>query len=86
MGVMDMIRGRNDTHIAHNAFESAPAEKETDVNVASDSDTLSLEARNEKEAELHPDQVTKNAQAGVQKAEATAIVWSKKAVIATYAW
>ena len=52
----------------------------------SDSDTLSLEARNEKEIELHPDQVTRGAELGVQKAEAAALVWSRKAVLATYAW
>ncbi|XRM40407.1 Siderochrome iron transporter 2 [Aspergillus tubingensis] len=52
----------------------------------SDQSRLSLEAQNEKEIEAHPDQVTKDAQLGVQKAEAAALVWSKKAVYATYAW
>ena len=51
-----------------------------------DSDTLSLEARNEKEIELNPDHVTRNAQMGQQKAEAAALVWPKSAVYATYAW
>ena len=53
---------------------------------SSDQSRLSLEAQNEKEIEAHPDQVTKDAQLGVQKAEAAALVWSKKAVYATYAW
>ncbi|UNI16000.1 Siderochrome iron transporter 2 [Purpureocillium takamizusanense] len=57
-----------------------------DQATTSDSDTLSLEARNEKEVELHPDQVTRGAELGVQKAEAAALVWSRKAVLATYAW
>lgn len=52
----------------------------------SDSDDLSLEAQNEKELDLHPDQVTQNADTGVQKAEAAALVWPKWAVYATYAW
>jgi len=51
----------------------------------SDSDTLSLEARNEKEVQTHPDQVTQSAELGVQKAEAAALVWGKKTVWATYA-
>ncbi|GKZ20201.1 siderochrome iron transporter 2 [Aspergillus brasiliensis] len=53
---------------------------------SSDQSQLSLEAQNEKEIETHPDQVTQDAQLGVQKAEAAALVWSKKAVYATYAW
>ncbi|POR36869.1 Siderophore iron transporter mirB [Tolypocladium paradoxum] len=51
-----------------------------------DSDTLSLEARNEKEVQANPDRVTQGAELGVQKAEATALVWSKKAVYLTYGW
>ena len=47
---------------------------------------MSLEAANEKSIEKHPDEITRNAYAGVQKAEAAALVWSKKAVILTYAW
>nr|XP_003188889.1 siderochrome-iron transporter [Aspergillus niger CBS 513.88] len=53
---------------------------------SSDHSQLSLEAQNEKEVETHPDEVTKDAQLGVQKAEAAALVWSKQAVYATYAW
>ncbi|TVY68737.1 Siderophore iron transporter mirB [Lachnellula suecica] len=51
-----------------------------------DSDNLSLEAKNEKECELHPDQVTANATLGQQKAEAAALVWSKPVLYSTYAW
>jgi MFS family permease len=66
----------------------APRASEKSVDEATDSDsaTLSLDARNEKEIELNPDQVTKDAQMGVQKAEAAALVWSRTAVYATYAW
>lgn len=52
----------------------------------SDSSDLSLFARNEKEVEQNPDKVTQDAHAGVQKAEAAAMVWSKKVVYATYGW
>lgn len=52
----------------------------------SDSDSWSLEARNEKEIQANPDHITQGANLGVQKAEAAALVWSRKAVLATYAW
>lgn len=51
-----------------------------------DSSRVSLEARDEKEIEAHPDQITANAALGVQKAEAAALVWPKWAVYATYGW
>lgn len=49
-------------------------------------DAQSLEERDEREVLEHPDQITHDAQAGVQKAEATALVWSRKALYSTYAW
>lgn len=52
----------------------------------SDSDNLSLEAQNEKEVNLHPAEVTNNADKGIQKAEAAALVWPLWAVYCTYAW
>lgn len=51
-----------------------------------ESSDLSLFAQNEKEVEQNPDQVTQNAHVGVQKAEATTLVWPKQAVYASYAW
>lgn len=53
---------------------------------SSSSDDLSLVERNEKDVQLHPNQITAHAQSGQQKAEAAALVWSKKAVYLTYAW
>jgi len=50
------------------------------------SDTLSLEARNEREIKEHPEQVTADAHIGIQKAEAAALVWGKPALIFTYIW
>lgn len=50
------------------------------------SDNLSLVDENEKEIIEHPDEITKSAQIGVQKAEAAALVWSKTAVYAIYVW
>lgn len=56
------------------------------MGVDSNSDTLSIEQRNEKEIEAHPNTVTADAQPGLKKVEAAALVWSKKAVYCTYAW
>ncbi|OAA40285.1 Major facilitator superfamily domain, general substrate transporter [Metarhizium rileyi] len=50
------------------------------------SDNLSLEEKNEREVQKHPQQVTANAELGVQKAEAAALVWTKKILYCTYAW
>ncbi|GAB7355635.1 hypothetical protein MBLNU459_g6356t1 [Dothideomycetes sp. NU459] len=86
MGVLDLVRGRNDTRTAQNIAQSGAAEKEVNVSADASSDTLSLEARNEKEIQEHPDQITPGAQLGLQKVEAAALVWSKPVVIATYAW
>jgi hypothetical protein len=99
MGILNLIRGRNDAHLAAAAAPpgtAQPTESKTgdmmpehavkDDFSASDSDTLSLEAQNEKEVQLHPDEITHNADLGIQKAEAAALVWSKKAVYLTYAW
>ncbi|KGO74360.1 Major facilitator superfamily domain, general substrate transporter [Penicillium italicum] len=52
----------------------------------SNGDTQSLEERNEKKLLEQPDVVTEDAQIGVQKAEAAALVWSKTALYLTYAW
>jgi hypothetical protein len=69
-----------------NAAEGTPKGPEISDQPDTDSSRLSLEARNEKEIQQHPDQVTADAHLGVQKVEAAALVWSKKAVWATYAW
>lgn len=57
---------------------------------AHDSDTssgdLTLYDRNEKEIQRHPNEITANAQEGIQKAEAAALVWSKKSILLIYAW
>jgi hypothetical protein len=91
MGVLDLVRGRNDSHIAEDFAPSEDAQPKHQAgvsqdHVASDSDTLSLEAQNEKEVQAHPDEITQHADLGVKKAEAAALVWSQKAVYATYAW
>lgn len=50
------------------------------------SDVRSLEERHEQQLREDPNGVTKGAQPGIQKAEATALVWTRTALYATYAW
>jgi MFS family permease len=87
MGLIRRFMGASGANTVQ-AADPAENNKEAVVDGPTDTDSerLSLEARNEKEIELNPDQVTKNAQAGQQKAEAVALVWPKSAVYATYAW
>ncbi|CAK7272820.1 hypothetical protein SEPCBS119000_005323 [Sporothrix epigloea] len=53
------------------------------ANNYSDDDLIT---RNEKEIAENPDDTDKNAQLGVRKAEAAALVWSKPALYGIYAW
>ncbi|KAH8809296.1 putative siderochrome-iron transporter [Xylogone sp. PMI_703] len=98
MGVFNLVRGRRDARLAQSiaqpntdsttATATDPEAKHPAdfTGTSSDSDTLSLEARNEKELQEHPDSITANAQPGVQKAEAVALVWSKPALYIAYVW
>lgn len=90
MGVTDKIRSRRneDVQPAVPAPETlgekdAPVVQDSDLTPQSSDDNL---ARAAKERELHPDEITEGANAGVQKAEAVALVWPKKVVWAIYAW
>ncbi|KAK3675812.1 Siderochrome iron transporter 2 [Recurvomyces mirabilis] len=88
MGFINTVRMRKEPHITGGASQYDEKDEPSDIETAtpSDSDTLSLEARNEKEVQQHPDRITQQAELGVQKAEAAALVWGKKTVYATYAW
>jgi hypothetical protein len=92
MGFLDKLRSRTERADASEVPVAQPDPKgpqEQSGNAiyeSEDSSRLSLEARNEKEVQQHPDAITQEAHLGVQKAEAAALVWSKKAVYATYAW
>lgn len=91
MGVIDRIRSRRDDEVqpatdpAAEATDEkgAPNVQDSEWSPASSDDNL---ARAAKEIEAHPGQVTEGATPGVQKAEAAALVWPKKAVYAIYAW
>ncbi len=65
--------------------EKHPQGAEPD-NSSDDSSRLSIEAREDLEVRKHANEVTADAQLGVQKAEAAALVWSRPAMIGTYFW
>lgn len=84
MSVLNLVRGRNNTSVAPDLMAT---EDESPKPSGSDSKgRSSLEARTEREIELHPAQVTEGADSGLQKAEAAALVWSKTALVGIYAW
>lgn len=87
MGFIPTIRLRKAAGVAEAATEFDDDKHDVGYGI-SDSvcDALSLEAKNEREVRQHPSDVTWQADLGVQKAEAAALVWSKKTVWATYAW
>lgn len=87
MGVINLTRGRKDNVIVEDLRPTQENEK-TDINVEQNTidDGLNNLDRAEKEIREHPDVVSASAADGVRKAEAVALVWSKKAVFATYAW
>ncbi|RAL08046.1 MFS general substrate transporter [Aspergillus homomorphus CBS 101889] len=79
MGIVtDRLRGRKTNHVVE---DLGPV----DDRDSQDTPPENL-ARAEKEAEQHPEEVTKEAPIGVQKAEAAALVWTKKAIAITYGW
>lgn len=90
MGAFDKIWGRKSDQVVQDLGTTDDRrDSKTDVEIPSSPESgsrLSLEAANEKSIEQNPDQITDNAHAGVQKAEAVALVWSKKAVVLTYVW
>lgn len=91
MGVFDVIRGRKDSQVVEDLGYSESHEPKSlggvpEAPPMESNERLSLEERNERNIQLHPDEVTKDAHLGVQKAEATAMVWSKPALFSTYAW
>ncbi|KAM0421199.1 hypothetical protein ACHAPT_011091 [Fusarium lateritium] len=92
MGVLDRLPGRSrPDETTQTATETTT--QTTDLpkgggvlGSGTSSDSLSLDEKNEKEVIENGGHVTANAQIGVQKAEAAALVWSKKTVLITYAW
>ncbi|KAJ6180687.1 Major facilitator superfamily domain general substrate transporter [Penicillium mononematosum] len=87
MGVINLTRGRKDRVIVEDLRPAQENEK-TDLNVEQNTvdDGLDNLGHADKEIREHPDEVSANAADGVRKAEAVALVWSKKAVFATYGW
>ncbi|KAJ5621820.1 MFS general substrate transporter [Penicillium herquei] len=79
--VVDRLKGRKPSQVVDdlrpiedNPSENVPAESEKNAPVQSS------------EVEQHPNEITSGVGMGVQKAEAVALVWNKKAVYITYGW
>ncbi|OJJ42905.1 hypothetical protein ASPZODRAFT_146476 [Penicilliopsis zonata CBS 506.65] len=83
MGV-ERLRGRKTDHLVDD-LRPVDVAQNGDNPTPTDSDADFLAQAN-KEAEVHPNQITTGASLGVQKAEAAALVWTKKAIYLTYAW
>lgn len=89
MGAIDTIFGRNENGRMSKLFVP-PAEgtdkSEPSANVTPNTPPgeTALEWHDEKEIQENPDQVNTSVHIGVQKAEAAALVWDKKALYAIY--
>lgn len=90
MAILELLHRRRLTPDAAAATQDKLDYKQPTTSSAdfadSSSGTLSLEAQNEKENQLHPDSVTKDAQIGQKKAEAAALIWGKTTVWFLLAW
>lgn len=91
MGVIDTIAGRNDNGRMSKPFVPDDATKQEPISneiqtSPTDSDNISLEQLDEREVQLNPDQINTKAEAGLQKAEAAALVYGPNTVLAIYAW
>jgi hypothetical protein len=84
MGVFDGIRRRDENSRIMNVFGSSE-EKNDGVVGEVPAQTSSLEWQDEKEIQQRPDEVNANASVGLQKAEAAALVYSKRSLILIYA-
>ncbi|KAL4778915.1 major facilitator superfamily domain-containing protein [Aspergillus varians] len=84
MGVLDKFLSHDRAPEINTPTE--PKEPQEPAAHESDSSNFDLFAQNEREVEQNPDKVTQDAHIGVQKAEATALVWDKKIVYLVYAW
>lgn len=91
MGALDVIRGRNDAKIVQtvvgtNNYQFKDGENLPANNFDIDSWNPSPETQSNAGLRQKSDETpTIQAQPGVQKAEAVALVWSKKAAYGTYA-
>lgn len=69
-----------------NLNEKGIVEPTQEAYSSGDDSRMSLEARDEVEIKKHGNVITDHAALGVKKAEAAALVWSRKAVLLTYGW
>lgn len=81
-----ILRSRN----ANNRWPWSTKTQEEQTNEhtpsSSDAEAPALSARDEKEVNERPDEINLDAKPGLQKAEAVALIWSRKTVICLLAW
>ncbi|PWY93103.1 MFS general substrate transporter [Aspergillus sclerotioniger CBS 115572] len=82
MGAVDRLRGRKTNHVVD---DLQPVENDNSENRQTKEPTDNV-GEKEAAAQERPEEVSREAPIGVQKAEAAALVWSKKAIYGTYAW
>ncbi|KAF4339836.1 siderochrome-iron transporter [Fusarium beomiforme] len=92
MGFLEKIRGQkhaavpSPNHADETIEDTNRPAKGGALSSGTSDDSLDLVDRNEQEVLANGTHVTADAQIGIQKAEAVALVWSKKTVYITYAW
>ncbi|KAJ5671497.1 hypothetical protein N7507_000624 [Penicillium longicatenatum] len=93
MGVIDTIRGRDENGRTSKSFLPTPVYEDNTTKQEQPANDIShlpgeesLEWHDEKEVQAHPDQINANADYGLQKAEAAALVYTKKVVFGIYGW
>ncbi|CAK4032903.1 siderochrome-iron transporter [Lecanosticta acicola] len=72
--------------LSNEDFKEADISHDAHSDSGHSSNDLNLYEKNEQELRRDPNNVTSHAQEGIQKAEAAALVWSKKAIWSIYAW
>ena len=89
MGALDLIRGRDDNGRMSRPFvppDSDGKEQGLSASPAEIPSPESVEWHDEKEIQEHPNEINASADLGLQKAEAAALVYTKKVVVGIYAW
>ncbi|KAJ5721665.1 Siderochrome iron transporter 2 [Penicillium malachiteum] len=95
MGAIDVIRGRNEGGRTSKPFvppdegieKQEPSTNESiTTSSPSSPEEESFEWHDEKEVQRNPDHINANAELGLQKAEAAALVYTRKVVLGIYGW
>lgn len=81
-----ILRSRNANNRWPWSTKTRKDQTEEHMQSPGDTEAPVLSARDEKEVNERPDEINLDAKPGLQKAEAVALIWSKKTVICLLAW